>query len=168
MKKSVLSILLSLMLFPVLCTAQDRSAELRTLVGSYRGTSGFEVFQIGKPFIGLMKLVLKTQTSDAEEKALLEALSGVSRLTVVDYEDCPGKVKTEFTRKVNRILKDEDLLLEAKDGSDKVRIYGILSKDGKIVRDVILHEEGDGNLICFSGRIRTDQLGALIAEADRR
>lgn len=167
MKKGILSVLTTLLLLPALCHGQNQAARLNALVSSYRGTSGFEVVNIGRPFIGLVKLILRTQAHDAEEKALLDALSGVTRLTVLDYEDAPERVKTEFARKVNRILSDDQLLMEAADGGDKVRIYGILSEDGNTIRDVILHEEGDGNLVCFSGKIRADKLETLIAKTDR-
>lgn len=166
MKKKVLSILTALLLLPLLCGAQNQSSQLHSLVGNYKGTEGFEVISIGRPFIGLAKLFLRTQVEDAEEKALLDALGGVSRLTVVDYEDAPAKVKAEFARKVSRILKDEDLLMEAVDGTDKVCIYGILSEDGNTIRDVILHEKGDGSLISFTGSIQADKIGTLIAHTN--
>ena len=83
----------------------------------------------------------------------------------MDFSEAAPDVKDKFLRKVNRILKGGEMLLEAKDGGETVRIYGTSSRDGSLLEDVALLA-GDA-LIFVRGTIRADQVAALIAQADR-
>ena len=166
MKHRIVAILSMLLTVMPAAVAKNRDALLADLVKSFKKTEGVEVVDLRRPVIGLFRLIAKANVEDEEDKAVLDAVKGAKRVTIVDYEDAPAAKKAEFDAKINAILRDEDLLMEAVDGKDKVKIYGIVSGDGSIVRDFILHEEGDGTLILCQGKFDIRKLALLIGGSD--
>ena len=83
----------------------------------------------------------------------------------MDFSDAPADKREKFLRKANRILNDSELLMEAKDNDETVRIYGSSSKDGSLLEDIALLA-GDA-LIFIRGTIRTEQVTELMKQADR-
>ena len=148
--------------------ADDPSGKLRTLVNEYRNEPGVEVVDLGGVALGLLKAAARTQVEDAEDRMALDVLRGIKRLTVLDFSEAAQNVKERFFRKAKRILADEEMLLEAKDGGETVRVYGLSSGDGSILQDIIVL--ADDTLISVKGKIRMEQIGALIktAEAETR
>jgi hypothetical protein len=55
--------------------------------------------------------------------------------------------------------------MEAKDGGEKVAIYGLSSKDGSRIEDIIIR--ADDALISVKGSIRTDQVEALMKQTEK-
>ena len=161
-------LLFTLMLFLSLGTAAlagNPNTQLRNLASSYKGAEGFEVVDIGGIGLRLLRLAARTSAESKEDREVLKLFSGLKRLTIVDFSDAPTAARDKFLRKVNRILTDEDLLMEAKDGSETVRIYGSSSGDGSRLENIALLAEDA--LIFIRGSIRTDQVGALMKQADR-
>ena len=144
--------------------AGEPNRQLRNLVSDYRGTQGFDVVDIGGLGLSLLKAAARTGAETPEDRAALKLFDGLKRLTVVDFSEAAPEVKDKFLRKVNRILQSGDMLLEAKDGGETVRIYGTSSNDGNLLEDIALLA-GDA-LIFIRGTIRADQIAALIAQAD--
>ena len=52
----------------------------------------------------------------------LPVMRGVKSMTVVDYGDCPAAVKDKFNAKMAGELRGCELLMEAKDGKEKMSI----------------------------------------------
>lgn len=165
-KNKILAVLSVLLIFGPLCSAQSRDAQLTSLIKSYKKSSGFEVVDLHGPLMSLARIVIKANVQDREDREMLNALKGAKRLTVVDYEDSPEKVKAKFNAELERILKDEDLLMEAIDGKDKVRIYGVVSEDGSTIKDFIIHEQSGGALIRCSGKFNLDEIVRIINDSD--
>ena len=164
MKKILLTLCMVLSLGTVALAGQQNN-QLRNLVSSYKGTEGFDVVDLGGVSLGLLKAAARTAAETPEDRAALKLFDGLKRLTVVDFSEAAPEVKDKFLRKVNRILRSGEMLLEAKDGGETVRIYGTSSNDGNLLEDVALLA-GDA-LIFVRGSIRADQVAALIAQADR-
>ena len=167
MKKILLTLCMALCILPV-AWAGDQSGQLRTLVNEYRYEPGVEVVDLGGVALGLLKAAARTQVRNEDDKMAMDVLRGIKRLTILDFSDADDNLKERFFRKAKRILSAEDLLLEARDGGETVRIYGTSSDDGNLLEDiVILAEEA---LITVKGKIRMDQIGELIktAEAETR
>ncbi len=95
---------------------------------------------------------------DAEDRATLQALKGVKSLTIIDFGDTSEDRKKAFGAQVETILSDMELILEAKDEGDAVRIFG--TEDGDRIRDIILYSR-DGTLLITKGIIDVGQLGSL-------
>ena len=145
--------------------AADQNTQLRNLVSSYKGTEGFEVVDIGGVGLSLLKAAAKTAVETEEDRQALKLFDGLKRLTIVDFSDATSEMRDKFLRKVNRILKSGEMLMEAKDGGETVRIYGTASKDGELLENIALLAEDA--LIFVRGTIRMDQVEALMKQADR-
>ena len=162
--KKILITLMMLLSLGTAALAGEPHTQLRNLVSDYRDTQGFDVVDIGTLGLSLLKAAARTAAETQEEREALKLFNGLKRLTVVDFSEAAPEVKDKFLRKVNRILQSGDMLLEAKDGGETVRIYGTSSDDGNLLEDIALLA-GDA-LIFIRGTIRADQIAALIAQAD--
>ena len=163
--KKILITLLMLLSLGTAALAGEPNRQLRNLVSDYRGTQGFDVVDVGGLGLSLLKAAARTAADSPEDREALRLFNGLKRLTIVDFSEAAPEVKDKFLRKVNRILRSGEMLLEAKDGGETVRIYGTSSNDGNLLEDVALLA-GDA-LIFVRGSIRADQVAALIAQADR-
>ena len=163
--KKLLITLMMLLTLGTAVRAGDQNPELRSLVSDYRDTQGFDVVDLGGVSLSLLKAAAKTAAKTPEDREALKVFNGLKRLTIVDFSEAAPEVKDKFLRKVNRILRSGEMLLEAKDGGETVRIYGTSSDDGNLLEDIALLA-GDA-LIFVRGTIRADQVAALIAQADR-
>ena len=162
MKKILLTLCLALSLLPA-AWAGNPSGKIRTLVNEYRDEPGVEIVDLGGLGLGLLRAAARTQAKDAEDRMALDFLRSIKRLTVLDFSDAEAARKDKFLREVKRLLADEDMLLEAKDGSETVKIYGLSNADGTLLENIVILAEDA--LISLQGKIRLDQLGELMRTA---
>lgn len=163
--KKILFTLVMLLGLGTAALAGEQNPQLRSLVSAYKGTEGFEIVDIGGIGLGLLKAAARNAADSPEDREALKLFNGLKRLTVVDFSDAPADKREKFLRKANRILNDSELLMEAKDNDETVRIYGTSSKDGSLLEDIALLA-GDA-LIFIRGTIRTEQITELMKQADR-
>ena len=140
------------------------TGKLRTLVNEFRDEPGFEIVDMGPLALGLIRAAARTEAKNDDDRKALQVFKDIKRLTVLDFSDADAAHKEKFLRKAKRILADEEMLMEAKDGGETVRIYG-LSNVGDILEDVIILA-GDA-LISVHGKIRADLVGELINQAEK-
>jgi len=130
------------------------------IVKQYSHREGFEVMNLGRFLMGTLRAAaLMDSDMDEEDRAALNAFSGIKRLVIVDFEDASEADKTSFRRKVEKVLDKMELIMEAKDGGETIRIYGI--EDDNNLKDVILYSS-DGTLLSVSGSIGLEHIGELI------
>jgi len=159
MKKAFLTILITFT--TALAAWAGVPVKLERLIQQYKGQDGFDVVSVGPVGLTLLRGAASLSGElDREERAALKSFRGIRKLVVVDYEDCDPAVRTRFDEQVKHILSGMTLILEAKDSSDAVRIYG--TENGDAVQDCILYDS-DGSLIFFRGRIDMERLGELMA-----
>ena len=163
--KKLLITLLMLLTLGAAARAGEQNPQLRSLVSSYKGTEGFEIVDIGGIGLGLLKAAAKSAAETPEDREALKLFNGLKRLTIVDFSDAAPETREKFLRKANRILNGGEMLMEAKDGDETVRIFGTSSEDGSLLEDIALLA-GDA-LIFVRGSIRADQIGALMKQADK-
>ena len=145
--------------------AGGQNAKLRSLVSTYKGTEGFEIVDLGGIGLGLLKAAARSAAESQEDREALKLFSGIKRLTVVDFSDAAPEARDKFLRKANKILKGGEMLMEAKDEGETVRIYGTSSGEGDLLEDIaILAEDA---LIFVRGTVRMDQVGELMQQADK-
>ena len=138
----------------------DRIGEI---VKQYSGREGFEVMNLGRFFLGMLKgAALLDKDLDSEERAALDAFNGIRNLMVVDFEDAPQADKDQFCHKVEKALKKMELIMEAKDSGETLRIYGL--NEGNKLKDIILYRS-DGALVSMTGTIGLEHVGKLIDTA---
>ena len=162
--KKILLTLMMLLSLGTAALAGEPHTQLRNLVSDYRDTQGFDVVDIGALGLSILKAAARTAAETPEDREALKLFNSLKRLTIVDFSEAAPEVKDKFLRKANRILQGCEMLLEAKDGDETVRIYGTSSDDGNLLEDIALIA-GDA-LIFVRGTIRGDQIAALIAQAD--
>ena len=130
------------------------------IVKQYSHREGFEVMNLGRFLVGTLRAAaLLDSDMDEEDRAALNAFSRVNRLVVVDFEGASEADKTSFRRKVEKVLDKMELIMEAKDSGETIRIYGI--QDDTNLKDVILYSS-DGTLLSVSGSIDLEHIGELM------
>ena len=163
--KKILVTLVMLLSLGTAALAGNQNAHLRNLVSSFKGTEGFEVVDIGGIGMSLLKAAAKSAAETPEDREALKLFNGLKRLTVVDFSDAAPEAREKFLRKAKRILEKGEMLMEAKDDGETVRIYGTSSADGALLHDIALLA-GDA-LIFVRGTVPMDQVGELMKQADK-
>ena len=144
--------------------AGNPSGKIRTLMNEFRDEPGFEVVDMGPVALGLIRAAARGEVKTEDDRKALQVFKDIKRLTILDFSDAEASRKEKFLRKAKRVLAEEEMLMEAKDGGETVRIYG-LSNVSDILEDVIILA-GDA-LISVHGKIRADLVGELINQAEK-
>lgn len=141
--------------------AEGTSNKIVSLANQYKHNDDFEVVKVG-PF--LMKIINWTANKEAgkEDADALSMMKGIKKIVVVDYENASEKIRSEFNAKVQRILAKSEILMEAKDDGDLVKIYGDVTHDGEKVSDLVIFVPNDGALICMMGTVDMKNVQNLI------
>lgn len=141
---------------------------LISLIAEYRYKDGFDVVKIGRLGTSAIKSLAKIGAwaeGDGEDaKALKDVIGGLKKLAIVDYEDCSETDRHNFERKVGRILREEDTIMEFKDNGEICKIYGVMDESSDKLRNFILYNPSDCALICLFGSI---SLSKVISAMDR-
>lgn len=140
------------------------------IIEEYRGESGLHVINVGSFGMSLARHILNKAASECdtpEEAALISELMNLKGITIVEYEDCSDKVKAELTRGIDKAFAPENILLDVKDGEDRVKICGILDEKADKVSGLALSVSDDCVLILFRGSISVDALSSAIASSDK-
>ena len=145
--------------------AGNPAGKLRTLVNEFRDEPGFEMVDMGPVALGLIRAAARTEAKNEEDRKALQIFKDIKRLTVLDFSDAEEARKEKFLRKAKRVLADEEVLLEAKDGGETVRVYGMSNVAGDILEDIIILA-GDA-LISVRGKIRADLIGELVNQTEK-
>ena len=163
MKKILITICMVLCLVPT-AWAGNPAGKIRTLMNEFRDEPGFEVVDMGPLALGLIRAAARGEVKNEDDRKALQVFKDIKRLTILDFSDADAARKEKFLRKAKRILADEEMLMEAKDGGETLRIYG-LSNVSDILEDVIILA-GDA-LISVHGKIRAALVGELINQAEK-
>lgn len=145
------------------CVWAGTPSRVESLVKEYRQNDGFEVLSLGRFGLSLLKIAAAASGEmDEEDRAILAQFNNIKGITIVDFEDASEAVKADFAGKLEKMLGKMELILEAKDSGEAVRIYGV--DNGNSIGDCILYSR-NGALICTRGSIETDKLGELLEMA---
>lgn len=157
MKKGIITFIVAL---STVCGAwAGTPSKIIGIARQYDHCEGFEVVSLGRLALGGIKGIVRLSSDlDKDERRALAAFNGVNRITIVDFEDASEADRTRFCKKVEKALSKLELIMEVKDSSETIRIYGI--EDGKRLKDVVLL--GTDGLISVAGSINFDNLGDLM------
>ena len=128
--------------------AGNPAGKLRTLVNEFRNEPGFEMVDMGPVALGLIRAAARGEVKTEDDRKALQVFKDIKRLTILDFSDA-----------------EEEMLMEAKDGGETVRIYGMSNAAGDILEDIILL--ADDALISVRGKIRADLVGELVNQAEK-
>jgi hypothetical protein len=164
MKKIFLTLCMVLSLLPA-AWAGNPAGKLRTLVNEFRNEPGFEMVDMGPVALGLIRVAARGEVKTEDDRKALQVFKDIKRLTILDFSDAEASRKEKFLRKAKRVLAEEEMLMEAKDGGETVRIYGMSNAAGDILEDIILL--ADDALISVRGKIRADLVGELVNQTEK-
>ena len=164
MKKLLLILGFMVPVLAVAATFGNRASKNRigSFIADCRHYEGAEVVHLGSFATSLGKGILKiVSIDDPDAREMLKMIKDVRSLYVLSYEDCSNSVKVKVNSRLEKMLEGSEMLLEAKDGEDKVKIYGVVSENGEEVRDFILHTPSECAVICILGSISTEAVAKL-------
>lgn len=157
MKKAIITLMIALT--ASLSAWAGTPDKVEKLIRQYKGQDGFEVVTLGRAGLGLLRsAAVLAGDLDKEDRAALNAFKGIRKLYLVDFEDAPSSVKEHFTSQLERALGGMELILESKDSTETMRIYGI--EDGARIRDCIIYSS-EGDLLYAVGSIDMGSIGEL-------
>jgi len=162
-------IILCILAFPLSGTAGKNvpRARLLSAISEFKGTDGVELVQLGTIATSALKATIRISAAgDPDARQALDVMNGIKRLTIFDYEDCDRATQEKISGRISRILKDSELLIEAKDDEDVMRIYGVSDDDGKHVSDFVLYTPSECALICVFGKVSMAAINKMIEEND--
>ncbi|MBQ6310708.1 MAG: DUF4252 domain-containing protein [Bacteroidales bacterium] len=168
MKKAI--IMLAMLLVPVMTFAEDPGGKISkrkvsAIVSQYRGKQGVEVIDIGRVGTALIKGIASiADGNDKDTREALTALKGLKGLTLFSYEDAGPEIKQKINGKLEKMLKGVDLLMEAKDEGETMRIYGNYSEKTGKVSDVALFSPTEGTFIFLVGSFNLDDISKATAK----
>lgn len=128
--------------------AESNRQAIENVIENYKGTDNFDVVKIGG---WIMRLAGKE----------LGPAANIRSMIVVDYSDCSNVVKSSFTKDVLNATEGYSSLLEVQDGNDRVTILGNVSEDDNMVSNPMILT-GDGELVCFFGTVKVDEIEDLV------
>ena len=134
-------------------------------MNEFRNEPGFEMVDMGPVALGLIRAAARGEVKTEDDRKALQVFKDIKRLTILDFSDAEASRKEKFLRKAKRVLAEEEMLMEAKDGGETVRIYGMSNAAGDILEDIILL--ADDALISVRGKIRADLVGELVNQAEK-
>lgn len=134
------------------------------VINAYCAEEGIDVVRIGKLGTFAIKKIIRLSADASEEQEIKDALKiihGINSLLVVDYSDCREPVRNSISGRISKVLGSTDLLMEVKDGTDVMKMYGIVNGNSSEVRDFILFSPEDCSIICLFGSISMDAISMI-------
>lgn len=170
MRKMVVVMLLILASAAVFAKSGEnavRQEKLLELISEYSEKKNFNVIRISSFGASAIKGVLRAASAfdgDKDLKDTLEVIKGIRGGVIVKYGDCSEAVRRGFDRRLGELLENCDVLFEAKDGEDMIRMYGVIDENAEDVKDFILYIPSDAALVCLFGTIKLDAVAKIVAE----
>lgn len=146
---------------PTQASAIDHGRRVTMLMKEYSSNTDFQLINLGRIGLSIVKAAMR-QSADKDTRELLDLMRDVKQVSIASYEDCEASVKRDFESRLSRVLKKEFLLVEAKDGNDKVQIFAVPTDDGGDIKNLIINAPGSGALICISGLIKTGDVAGFL------
>lgn len=147
--------------------SEEVGQEILDLIGEYGRKDSIDVFQLGSLGTAAVKTMIRTASAFSDDKDMQDAMKvfkGIRRIAVVDYSRCGDAVRDSFERRLGRLLKDCEMLGEAKDGDDEMCMYGVYDEKSENVSNFILHCKSDCALVCLFGTIKLDAIADVVSE----
>ena len=163
-------ILLLLLLLPLAASGLPAGrtvpkAKLTAILSEAQRCEGAEMVQLGRVGTGAVKVLVRAAARrDPDARQALGLLRGVKRLSVLEYGDCAPEVREHLNRRLADALDGSELLMEAKDGSSAMRLFGIVDEASGTVRDFVLHSPDGCSLVCIFGSIPLNALEKAFAD----
>lgn len=158
----VLSLLLPVAAFAGSPQKTVSRAGIYAVLSECRHYEGAEVVSLGRFATAAMKGAIKIAAKDdPDAREAMSMMKGIRGISVFDFEDCSEKDKTLIIKKLDHFFSGSDMLMEASDSGEKMRIYGVMDEKTDKVKDFVLYAPSDCSLICLFGSISMDAIAKL-------
>lgn len=161
-------LLLLAILVPIVSQASSATDKLTktritACISDFSDCEGVEVVQLGRFATGAIKGAARVAAlRDRDVRKALKMMKGIKGISIFDYDSCSEADKAAITARLDGIMTDGEVLMEAKDGDDKVKIFGVIDDKGDVIHDFVLYAPNDCALICIFGNIQTDKLVHIV------
>ena len=163
----IISILLSLQAFTAPAGNAVSRSRITAALSEIRNCPGAELVRLGRLPTAALKGVLRLAAADdPDAREELRLMKGIHGITVLDYEDCSAADKSRISGRLDRALSGSEVLMEASDGGERMRIYALVDESTDTVRDFVLYTPSDCALICIFGSISIDTMAKIVADND--
>lgn len=133
----------------------------KEIYNAYSGKEGVSTVYISPMMFRMLGALPDLQVEDQNIKLIAESLTEFYLIHCQKAELAP-----KLTRDAEEILKRKklELLMEAAEGSERVRIY--VREEGDFYLDFVMveSEPSETTLILFTGKLRKESLAALIGK----
>ena len=158
----IISILLSV---PVCAGNPGRTVSktrIATVISECSRYEGAELVKLGRISTAAIKGVVRIAAAgDPDAREALGLMKGIRRMSVLEYDDCSGADKARISGKLESALSGSEMLMEASDEGEKMRLYGLVDEKTCEVRDFILYSPSECALICIFGSISLDAVSKI-------
>lgn len=132
------------------------------VISECRHYEGAELVSLGRVATAAMKGVIRIASKDdPDARDVLSIVKGIHGISVFNFEDCSEKDRARIIKKLDRTLSGSEMLMEAGDSGEKVRIYGVVDEKTDKVKDFVLYAPSDCSLICLFGTLSMDVIAKL-------
>jgi len=135
MKKLLLFLLL---LGPITATAASPDGripktQITSFITEYSHCEGVDVVRLGRLATGAVKGVVRVASiGDPDAREALSLMKGVKSLYVFDYASCTPALRVRIGRRLNRIFRNTELMMEVNDEEDRMQIFGLICIFGSV------------------------------------
>ena len=166
--KKIISIIIvaSMALSGAICAnaqmAKNTKSQITSLAKEFKGKAEFESMELGSFMMSIAKMAVKLDSDKDDAAMAIKAMDKIDGMTVIDLEDCSKSIREQFTSRFESIVGGADkALMEVKDEEDTVRFYGSPSADGRTIRDLIIYNVNDCEIVCIWGSISKEGMEDL-------
>ena len=131
-------------------------------ISECRQYEGADYLKLGRLATGAIKGVVRVagiEDSDAREAVTL--MRGLHGLTIFSYDDCSDADKASINLKLTNALADSEMLMEASDSGEKMKLYGTYDESSGMVRDFVLFVPSESALIFIKGNVSMDAISKI-------
>jgi hypothetical protein len=160
MKKTILTLLIALVVFPLMLNAQNSSID--NLYNKYAGKDGYTSVNISKEMFKLLAS-FQEYADDKEAKIIMKAIDNLDGLKIITQEGKQDAKTSGFHDDIKKLLKKGkfvDLMTVKEKGSDATFL---LRKKGKDIIELLMiaTEGSQKTIISFFGLIDLETIALL-------
>ena len=165
MKKILLFLLLLGSVTATAASPEGRipKAQITSFIAEYSHCEGVDVVRLGRLATGAVKGVVRVAAvSDPDAREAMALMKGVKSLYVFDYASCTPALRDRINRRLDRIFRDTELLMEVSDDEDQMQLFGLYDERKDVVRDFVVYTPSECTLICIFGSISMNTVAQLM------
>ncbi len=165
MKKKIILIICLLLPFTAFAGTPRKTvskAGISAVISECRHYEGAEVISLGRIATATVKGIIRVAAREDEDaREATKMMKGIRKISIFEFEDCSSEDKARIISKLDRVLSGSEMLMEASDSGEKMRIYGVYDDKKDKIKDFVMYTPSDCALICLFGTFSMDDIAKL-------